>query len=100
MFLEILSDSKNHVDFLVDEISELGHTINNIERAGIVRFLCFKVSLRFPGNEYISKCLASNNHVLMYVVSKNLLHNKEWSLIIKHNIFCLYWILVIDCLSV
>ena len=30
VFLEILSDSKNHVGFLVDEISELGHTINSL----------------------------------------------------------------------
>ena len=27
MFLEMLSDSKNHVDFLVNEISEHAHTI-------------------------------------------------------------------------
>ena len=50
------------------------------------------MSLRFPGNEYNSECLASCNHVLMYVVSKTLLRNQEWSLIFKHNIFCLYWI--------
>ena len=30
VFLELLSDSKNHVDFLVDEISELGHTVKSL----------------------------------------------------------------------
>ena len=33
----------------------------------------------------------------MYGISKTLLHNQEWSPIIKHNIFCLHWIRVIDC---
>ena len=30
VFLELLSDSKNHVDFLVDEISEPGHTVKSL----------------------------------------------------------------------
>lgn len=33
-------------------------------------------------------------------ISKTLLHNQEWSLIIKHNIFCLHWILVYQSLSI
>ena len=63
----------------------------NSEQAGIVRFLQFNVNLRFPSNEYVGKLFGFYNYLLLEGISKTLLHYQEWSLIIKHNIFCLHW---------